>query len=177
MKFFGYGVAAIIICFVVIAVNNKINFLGFSDENVLELNSGKVVLGKVYRESLMSEYQITTRGSISPAISVQSSTTNLYNDVRERYVDFLSNANEYRKAKGLDPLYIDTAMWESEFEVSYSTSVVYESEYHSSFKVLVDETLVKDDTKKVGILKHLEEVREYSHRAYEKYQKKYSFID
>lgn len=53
-------------------INNYID-----SKNILPLVSGKVRLGKVYRENVTSTYEVTLDGSKEPIISINAKTTDL----------------------------------------------------------------------------------------------------
>ncbi|WP_158118902.1 hypothetical protein [Vibrio metoecus] len=65
--------------------------------NVIELTSGKIRLGEVYRETLSSTYEVTFVGDDRPTTSVQSNTKNLYSSAFEEFKNTIDQINKSRE--------------------------------------------------------------------------------
>lgn len=147
--------------------------------NVIELTSGKIRLGEVYRETLSSTYEVTFDGDKLASTSVYANTKDLYSSAREDLIDMLENVNKSREADKEKPLSIDSVTWTKDATISLITKVKYQSEFHPNFVLTIDETTIAHDAdsqEPKNISDYLAELKLYSAKMVSQYEKSNSFI-
>ncbi|EHB5529322.1 hypothetical protein JX085_003496 [Vibrio cholerae] len=147
--------------------------------NVIELTSGKVRLGEVYRETLSSTYEVTFVGDDRPTTSVQSNTKHLYSSAFEELKNTIDEINKSREGKKEEPLSIDSVTWSKDAKISLVTTVTYQSEFHPNFVLTIDETTIDYDANSKdskNVSHYLSELKSYSDRMVVMYETNNSFI-
>ncbi|RFS28866.1 hypothetical protein [Aeromonas dhakensis] len=158
---------------------DKINSY-IDSKNILPLVSGKVRLGKVYRENLTSTYEVTLDGSKEPIISINAKTTDLYNRVYDDFTQTLEQVNEERKREKKEELSHDNASWNKNAHIKITTQVTYQSEFQPNFVLTIDETNIEhiaNDKSSKNIIGYIEELKNYTSRMESKYELQNSFIN
>ena len=147
--------------------------------NVIELTSGKIRLGEVYRETLSSTYEVTFDGDKRASTSVYANTKDLYSSAREDLIEMLDKVNKSREADKEEPLSIESVNWTKDATISLITKVTYQSEFHPNFVLTIDETTIAHDAdsqESKYISEYLTELKSYSAKMISKYEKSNSFI-
>lgn len=147
--------------------------------NVIELTSGKIRLGEVYRETLSSTYEVTFEGDKRASTSVYANTKDLYSSAREDLIETLGKLNKNREAEKEKPLSIDSVTWTKDAKISLVTKVTYQSEFHPNFVLTIDETIIHHDADSqdpMSISDYLAELKSYSEKMVSQYEKSNSFI-
>lgn len=148
--------------------------------NILSLESGKVRLGKVYRETLTSTYEVTLDDAKDPIISINAKTTDLYSNVYDNFTTTLAQVNEQRKKDKQELLSIDNASWTKNAHIKLTTQVTYQSEFQSNFILTIDEKNIEhiaNDKSSKKILDYIKDLKSYSSRMESDYTIKNSFIN
>ncbi|MBY8235479.1 hypothetical protein KW522_06500 [Vibrio fluvialis] len=147
--------------------------------NVIELTSGKIRLGEVYRETLSSTYEVTFVGDVRPTTSVQSNTKNLYSSAFEEFKNTIDKINKSREGNKEEPLSIDSVTWSKDAKISLVTTVTYQSEFHPNFVLTIDETTIDydaDSKDSKNVSQYLSELKSYSDKMVMMYETSNSFI-
>ncbi|EKZ9180940.1 hypothetical protein RFA54_004475 [Vibrio vulnificus] len=147
--------------------------------NVIELTSGKIRLGEVYRETLSSTYEVTFEGDKRASTSVHANTKDLYSSARDDLIEMLDKVNKNREAEKEEPLSIDSVTWTKDATISLVTKVTYQSEFHPNFVLTIDETTIAHDADSQdpkNISEYLAELKLYSTKMVSQYEKSNSFI-
>ncbi|EGR1279162.1 hypothetical protein D9A20_18700 [Vibrio cholerae] len=147
--------------------------------NVIELTSGKIRLGEVYRETLSSTYEVTFVGDDRPTTSVQSNTKNLYSSAFEEFKNTIDQINKSREGNKEEPLSIDSVTWSKDAKISLVTTVTYQSEFHPTFVLTIDETTIDydaDSKDSKNVSQYLSELKSYSDKMVMMYETSNSFI-
>ncbi|OQK14192.1 hypothetical protein AKL19_04460 [Vibrio parahaemolyticus O4:K55 str. NY3547] len=147
--------------------------------NVIELTSGKIRLGEVYRETLSSTYEVTFEGDKRASTSVYANTKDLYSSAREDLIEMLDKVNKNREANKEEPLSIDSVTWTKDATISLVTKVTYQSEFHPNFVLTIDDTTIAHDADSQdpkNISEYLAELKSYSAKMVSQYEKSNSFI-
>lgn len=157
---------------------DKINSY-IDSHNIIPLDSGKVRLGKVYRETLTSTYDVTLDGAQEPLIFIEAKTTELYDKVYDDFKRTLEQVNTQRKVEKQDPLTYDSASWNKNAHIKITTKITYQSEYQPNFVLTINEKNIEyiaNDKSSKRILDYINELKKYSSDMEMEYQTKNSFI-
>ena len=157
---------------------DKINSY-IDSKNILPLESGKVRLGKVYRENVTSTYEVTLESSKEPIISINAKTTDLYNRVYDDFTQTLEQVNEERKNEKKEELSHENASWNKNAHIKITTQVTYQSEFQPNFVLTIDETSIEhiaNNKSSKNIIGYIEELKNYASRMESKYELQNSFI-
>lgn len=149
-------------------------------KNTLSLESGKVRLGKVYRETVTSTYEVILDGSKEPIISINTKTTDLYSKVYDDFTQTLEQVNEERKKDKKEALSYDNASWNKNAHIKLTTQVTYQSEFQPNFILTIDESNIEhiaNDKSSKNIVDYINELKLYSSKMEYTYQSKNSFIN
>ncbi|MFA0057386.1 hypothetical protein [Vibrio echinoideorum] len=170
--------ASIVVASGILGIEQLNSFRQFG--NVLELTSGKIRLGEVYRETLSSTYEVTFDGDKRASTSVHANTKDLYSSTREDLREMLDKINKNRVADKEEPLAIDSVSWTKNVTISLITKVTYHSEFHPKFVLTIDETTITHDSdspESKNISQYLLELKSYSTKMISQYEKNSSFIN
>lgn len=177
MKGFLVLSAAIILSSYIMGIEQFNSYKQF--DNVIELVSGKIRLGEVYRETVTTTYEVTFEGDSRPSTSISADTENLYSAVHKDFTDMLNEVNEERRADDKEPIVIDEASWIKDATISLVTKVTYESQYHPRFILTIDETLINydSDSEQPRVINdYISDLKSYSTEMMTNYEKDKSFI-
>jgi len=169
--------ACIVVSSGIVGIKQINNFKQFS--NVIELTSGKIRLGEVYRETLSSTYEVTFAGDKRASTSVYANTKDLYSSAREDLAEMIKQVNANREKNKQEPLSIDSVTWTKDATVRLVTKVTYQSEFQPNFVLTIDETTIDHDADaevSKNISQYLTDLKLYSNRMVAKYEKSNSFI-
>lgn len=169
--------ASIIVASGILSIEQLNSFKQFG--NVIELTSGKIRLGEVYRETLTSTYEVTFDGDKRASTSVYANTKELYSAAYEDLMEMLEQVNKSRKANKEEPLSIESVTWTKDATISLITNVTYQSEFHQNFVLTIDETTITHDAdskESKSISQYLYELESYSKRMIMLYETSNSFI-
>ncbi|PMH42615.1 hypothetical protein BCU68_13525 [Vibrio sp. 10N.286.49.B3] len=169
--------ASIVVASGLLGIEQLNSFKQFS--NVIELTSGKIRLGEVYRETLSSTYEVTFEGDKHTSTSVYANTKDLYSSAREDLIEMLDKVNKNREDKKEEPLSIDSVRWTKSATISLVTKVTYQSEFHPNFVLTIDDTTIEhnaDSQDPKNISEYLAELKSYSAKMVSQYEKSNSFI-
>ncbi|SDR75773.1 hypothetical protein SAMN05216198_0315 [Halopseudomonas litoralis] len=169
--------ASIVVASGLLGLEQINNFKQFG--NVIELTSGKIRLGEVYRETLSSTYEVTFVGDDRASTSVYANTKNLYSSAYEDLKNTIDEVNKSREKNKEEPLSIDTVTWTKDATINLTTKVTYQSEFHPNFVLTIDETTInyiagKDGSKNIS--HYLSELKSYSNKMEATYEASNSFI-
>ena len=169
--------ASIIAASGLLGIEQLKNFKQFG--NVIEVTSGKIRLGEVYRETLSTSYEVTFDGDKRASTSVYANTKDLYSLAREDLIEMLDKVNKSRVADKQEPLSIDSVTWTKDATITLTTKVTYQSEFHPNFVLTIDETTMTHDAdsqEAKNISQYLSELKSYSAKMVSQYEKSNSFI-
>ncbi len=148
--------------------------------NVLNLKSGKVRLGQVYRERLETHFEVRLEGEKQPLIDITRGTANIHKEALEEYVKTLTRANRKRKEKGLPPIRVNRATWSKDARIIMVTRVIYESEFQPEFALIIDRTIITYDADRPQedkrVKDYLDRLKEHSRVMKDKYLERHSFL-
>ncbi len=169
--------ASIIVASGVLGLDKINKFKQFG--NVIELNSGKIRLGEVYRETLSSTYEVTFVGDDRVSTSVYANTKNLYSSALEDLERTIDEINKSKEKNKEEPLSVDSVSWTKDATINLTTKVTYQSEFHPNFVLTIDETTINyvaDNKSSKNISHYLSELKSYSNKMEAKYEASNSFI-
>lgn len=107
--------------------------------NVISLSNGKVRLGEVYREYVEVSYTFKN-DSGEVLLEGQAPISNLVESAKSDLESFVYNQNIFKNDK--EKLTTETISITSPYTVTFNTSVTYTTEYHPSFLLGLDDTVV-----------------------------------
>lgn len=147
--------------------------------NTINLESGKIRLGSVYREIVESNFEVTFEGQTEPSLQVSDNTANLYSTAYEQLEKLAKELNRDRKSKKQEELSINDLAWTQNATIKLSTTVTYASEFQPKFVLTINTEEVKyeantPDSK--NVIYYIEQLKNYSDRMLTEYETNNSFI-
>lgn len=177
MKRFLVLSAAVVLSSYVVGIEQFNSYKQF--DNVIELVSGKIRLGEVYRETVTTTYEVTFEGDSAPSTSISANTQNLYSAVYDDFTDMLQEVNEERKSDEKEPLAIDEVSWTKNATIRLVTKITYKSQYHPRFVLTMDETELNYDSESERpktVNEFITDLKSYSTSMITTYERENSFI-
>ncbi|ABV37332.1 hypothetical protein Ssed_2725 [Shewanella sediminis HAW-EB3] len=147
--------------------------------NTIELSSGKVRLGKVYRETLTSSYEVTFNDDEGPSTAVNANTKELYSSAYDDLVSMIEKINKQKEKNKEDPLSIESVTWVKDAKIRLVTKVTYQSEFQPAFVLTIDQTTIEHDAdieNAKNISEYLTDLKSYSKKMVSTYEQRNSFI-
>ncbi|MGL4821825.1 MAG: hypothetical protein ACRC2W_02230 [Plesiomonas shigelloides] len=148
--------------------------------NTMNLESGKVRLGSVYREIVESNFEVTFEGQTEPSLQVSENTANLYSTAYEQLEQLAKELNNDRKLKKQEPLSINELAWTKNATIKLSTTVTYASEFQPKFILTIDTEEMKyvaNTPESKNVIYYIEELKNYSAKMLKEYETNHSFIN
>lgn len=147
--------------------------------NTINLESGKVRLGSVYRETVESNFEVTFEGQTEPSLQVSDNTANLYSTAYEQLEKLAKELNRDRKSKKQEELSINDLAWTQNATIKLSTTVTYASEFQPKFVLTINAEEVKYEANtpnSKNVIYYIEQLKNYSDRMLTEYETNNSFI-
>ena len=148
--------------------------------NVLELENGKIRLGKVYEERLNTEIEVVSKVDNSVLLTMSSPTKDIFKKSDEYMRAQIEQVNKSGgfpdkdgKKKKLD---YSEVFWTSDVVFKKHTTVTYRSEYSNSFVLTIDATEESIPAGSKTVDKALQSLQFYSQQMLTEYETKNSFI-
>ncbi|NBK99815.1 MAG: hypothetical protein EOM50_17755 [Erysipelotrichia bacterium] len=171
--------SSIVISSVIIGLPNIEHFVS-DRENILQLENGKIRLGKVYEEHINTTIEVIDKSNNSKLIDLSTQTKNIYNKAEsfiKDQVDSINNnggaTDESGKKNKLD---FQTITWKTDVIVKTTTTVTYRSEYSNAFILTIDSSEESIPAGSKTISSVLQSLQFYSKKMLDEYYLKNSYI-